>query len=140
MRTRLPVDILVPGNGFGAALVLDAPLSFWGGVDPESGCIIDRQHPQCGVRVTGRVLVLPGVRGSTAAPGALLELLVSGAGPAALLTRRFEVVPLVTALTVSLLDRESLPVAVLEAPAGHAGLRTGVPISVDSSAWFIGAH
>ena len=137
MRARLPVDILVPASGFGEALVLDAPLSFWGGVDPESGRIIDRQHPQCGIRVSGRVLVLPGVRGSTAAPGALLELLVSGAGPAALLTGRFEVVPLVTALTVSLLDRESIPVAVLEGPDGQVGLRTGVPVFIDRSGWTI---
>lgn len=139
MKARLPVDILVPGHGVGEALVLDAPLSFWGGVDSESGRIIDRQHPQCNIRVSGRVLVLPGVRGSTAAPGALLELLMSGAGPAALLTGRFEVVPLVTALTVSLLDRAPLPVAVMQSPTRHAGLRTGVTVSVGPSGWFIGA-
>ena len=37
---------LVPGNAEGRALVLDEPLSFWGGVDPETGDITDVRHPQ----------------------------------------------------------------------------------------------
>jgi predicted aconitase with swiveling domain len=130
--------MLVPGACTGKALVLDTPLSFWGGVDPESGRIIDRQHPQCGVRISNTVLVLPGVRGSTAAPGALLELMVSGAGPAALLSMDFEIVPLVSALTVTLLERAPPPVAVMTGRDGAMGLRTGVTVTVDPSGWFIG--
>lgn len=37
---------LVPGAAAGAPLLLDEPLSFWGGLDPTAGTIIDRQHPQ----------------------------------------------------------------------------------------------
>ena len=39
----------------GAALVLDEPLSLWGGIDPATGEIVDGRHPQRGQRVTGRV-------------------------------------------------------------------------------------
>lgn len=138
MITRLEVEILVPGACEAPALVLDAPLSFWGGVDPDSGRIIDRQHPQCGELIAGRVLVLPGIRGSTAAPGALLECLAAGTGPAAVLTTRFEVVPLVTVLTGRLLDQEPPPVAVLRRPHDKGRLATGRLVVVDDDGWRIG--
>ena len=49
-----PVDrTLVPGKARGAALVLTEPLSFWGGIDPGTGCVIDTHHPQEGATVTG---------------------------------------------------------------------------------------
>ena len=48
---------LVEGEASGEALVLSEPLSFWGGLDPACGEIIDRHHPQVGERVSGKVLV-----------------------------------------------------------------------------------
>ena len=46
------------------ALVPDEPLSFWGGVDPATGAVIDVHHPQVpGPSVAGRVLVMPAGRG-----------------------------------------------------------------------------
>ena len=59
---------LVPGAASGPLLKLDEPLSFWGGLDPATGAIIDRLHPQRGARVAGRMLMMPGGRGSTYAP------------------------------------------------------------------------
>ena len=44
---------LVPGKANGEVLKLDEPLSFWGGVDPETGEIIDLRHPQGGMSVKG---------------------------------------------------------------------------------------
>ncbi|MGX5849407.1 aconitase X swivel domain-containing protein [Mesorhizobium sp. PL10] len=78
-------EILVPGSGGeGAALVLTAPISFWGGVDPRSGHIADVRHPQHGETVSGRVLFLPGTIGSSSASAVLLELVHNGHAPAAL--------------------------------------------------------
>ena len=42
------VRVLVSGRGHGKALILDEPLSFWGGVDPATGAVIDVHHPQAG--------------------------------------------------------------------------------------------
>ncbi|MDT8307157.1 MAG: DUF126 domain-containing protein, partial [Anaerolineae bacterium] len=64
---------LVDGEAEGEALVLSEPLSLWGGLDPETGEIIDRRHPASGEVVTGRVLVLPAGRGSSSASSILLE-------------------------------------------------------------------
>ena len=63
-------------------LHLDAPLSFWGGLDPATGEIIDAHHPQHGENIAGRRLVMPGTRGSTSSPGVLVEAIRLGNGPA----------------------------------------------------------
>ncbi|CAN7172779.1 DUF126 domain-containing protein [Mesorhizobium amorphae] len=78
-------EILVPGRaGEGEALVLTAPISFWGGVDPKTGRIADVRHPQHGENLVGRVLFLPGTIGSSSASAVLLELVHNGHAPAAL--------------------------------------------------------
>ncbi|MDX8444166.1 aconitase X swivel domain-containing protein [Mesorhizobium captivum] len=78
-------EILVPGKaGEGEALVLTAPISFWGGVDPKTGRIADVRHPQNGEVISGRVLFLPGTIGSSSASAVLMELVHNGRAPAAL--------------------------------------------------------
>ena len=78
-------EILVAGKaGEGEALVLTAPISFWGGVDPGTGRIADVRHPQHGEVISGRVLFLPGTIGSSSASAVLMELVHNGRAPAAL--------------------------------------------------------
>jgi uncharacterized protein len=79
-------EVLVPGlGGTGQALVLSAPISFWGGVDPKTGRIADVRHPQCGETISGRVLFVPETIGSSSASAVLLELVHNGHAPAALI-------------------------------------------------------
>ncbi len=83
--TTAAAEILIPGEAAkGRALVLDAPISFWGGVDPMSGRIADVCHPQHGELISGRVLFLPGTIGSSSASAVLMELVHIGRAPAAL--------------------------------------------------------
>ena len=77
--------VLADGAADGPALRLDEPLSFWGGVDPASGEIIDARHPQRGSSVQGRVLVMPSVRGSSSSSSVLAETVRAGCAPAAIL-------------------------------------------------------
>ncbi len=78
-------EILVAGEaGTGPALVLSAPISFWGGVDPKTGTIADVRHPEHGETIAGRVLFLPGTIGSSSASAVLMELVHNGHAPAAL--------------------------------------------------------
>ena len=78
-------EILVAGHGgAGQALVLSAPISFWGGVDAATGRVADVRHPQCGETIAGRVLFLPGTIGSSSASAVLLELVHNDHAPAAL--------------------------------------------------------
>ncbi|UXN62991.1 DUF126 domain-containing protein [Phyllobacterium sp. A18/5-2] len=79
-------EILVEGQGAkGEALVLTAPISFWGGVNPKTGLIADVRHPQHGVSISGKVLCLPGTIGSSSAAAVLLELVSAGLAPAAII-------------------------------------------------------
>ena len=78
-------EILVQGKaGEGEALLLTAPISFWGGVDARTGRIADVRHPQHGESISGRVLFLPGTIGSSSASAVLMELAHNGHAPAAL--------------------------------------------------------
>lgn len=76
--------VLVDGEATGEILVLQRPLSFWGGYDPESGIITDIAHPQHGHSLTGRVVVMPHGRGSSSSSAVLAEALRLGTGPAAI--------------------------------------------------------
>jgi hypothetical protein len=78
----------VHGEALGEIIASDVELSFWGGVDPFSGEVIDRHHPLSGQILTGKVLVIPGGRGSCSGSGVILELLLTGKGPAAIVTER----------------------------------------------------
>jgi len=83
--TTLRAEVLVAGRGGqGEALVLTAPISFWGGVDPQTGRIADVRHPQHGESIAGKVLFLPGTIGSSSASAVLLELVHNAHAPAAI--------------------------------------------------------
>ena len=75
---------LVSGEGRGEILVLDEPLSFWGGVDPATGEVIDVRHPQAGANVSGRVLVMASGRGSSSSSSVFAEAVRAGTAPAAI--------------------------------------------------------
>ena len=77
----IPAQTIVAGSAEGPLLVLEAPLSFWGGVDPETGRIIERRHPQFGVSLARQVLALPAVKGSSSGSSILAEILRNGSGP-----------------------------------------------------------
>jgi predicted aconitase with swiveling domain len=83
---RLNARILIPGpDSEGEALVLARPISFWGGVDPTTGTIIDARHPDRGHNIAGKVLALPGTIGSSSASAVLLELVRAGLAPAVII-------------------------------------------------------
>ncbi|MBT7613377.1 MAG: DUF126 domain-containing protein, partial [Rhodospirillaceae bacterium] len=75
---------LVEGTASAPVLVLDAPISFWGGIDYLTGLIQDRSHPQNGKSIAGTCLVVSNIRGSGGTPGVLADTLRRGCGPAAI--------------------------------------------------------
>ncbi len=83
---RLAGRPLIPGCAAGELLVSDEPLSFWGGYDSETGEVIDRRHPLSGRNAAGRILAIPGTRGSSTTTAVLLEAIRRGTAPAAILT------------------------------------------------------
>jgi len=105
-------QVLVAGRpGEGEALVLTAPISFWGGIEPASGRVADVRHPQHGLCVSGRVLFVPGTIGSSSASAVLLELVHRGIAPAALVLHEPDAILLLGLIVAREMDWET-PVAV----------------------------
>lgn len=110
-------EVLHAGEAAGDVLVLDAPLSFWGGVHESTGAVIDVHHPQHGAVVTGRVLVMPAGRGSSSSSSVLAEVIRNGSGPAALVLRERDPILALGAHVAAELYGRAVPVVVLEADA-----------------------
>jgi predicted aconitase with swiveling domain len=125
----LPGRALVSRAVAGEVLTLEMPLSLWGGLDPESGTIIDPRHPQNGAVVTGRVLVLPIGRGSSSASSILLEAARLGTAPEAIVTQETDGI-LALGAAVAREMYESYPaVLVLEGEA-YSRLQTGDHVEI----------
>ncbi len=87
---RLKGRSLVSGEATGVAVSTDVPLSFWGGMDPNTGEVIDPRHPLYGDCLSGKVLVLPHGRGSCSASGVLFESIRNGVAPSAILVSHID--------------------------------------------------
>ena len=79
----IEASVLIAGSASGPAMVLDDRLSFWGGFNPANGEIIDVHHSQYQQLVGGKILCIPGSRGSAGTPGGIAETLRNGSGPLA---------------------------------------------------------
>lgn len=104
---------LVPGAAKGAPLRLDEPLSFWGGVDPATGLIIDRWHPQRSATIVGRALMMPAARGSSSGSASLAEAIRLGMGPAAILLLQRDAIVVMGAIVAAELYGRACPVALV---------------------------
>ena len=123
-------QVLVGGSGQGRALVLTEPLSLWGGLDPNTGEIIDRRHPALGENVKGCVLVLPIGRGSSSASSILLEAVRQGTAPPAVITAEPDGILALGSAVAREMYQMAPPVVVLDT-ADYAQLKNGQWISVD---------
>jgi predicted aconitase with swiveling domain len=121
--------VLSDGTVEGPALRLDEPLSFWGGVDPATGDITDARHPQRGTSVTGRVLVMPSVRGSSSSSSVLAETVRAGCAPAAILLGEADLILAVGAAVAEELYDVRLPVLHL-ALSDLAGIPDGAMVAI----------
>ncbi|MFT5193804.1 MAG: putative aconitase with swiveling domain [Cellvibrionaceae bacterium] len=109
------LTMLVAGTAFGSVLVLDEPLSLWGGLDPHTGEITDRRHPQSGEIVTNKVLLLPSGRGSSSASSILMEAIRSETAPAGMIMAEADGILALGAIVAQEVYGRTLPVGVLSA-------------------------
>jgi predicted aconitase with swiveling domain len=129
-RRQVSARVLNRGTADGEAMVLDEPLSFWGGFDARTGTIVDQHHPQRGGCVAGRFLILPESRGSAGTPAGIAEAIRAGVGPVGIALAKADVNVAVGAMVAAALYGVDVPVLVI-GDAELAELRTGDRISVD---------
>ena len=121
--------LIAPGSARGLALVLDEPLSLWGGLDPATGRISEPRHPQHGMTVSGRVLVMPGARGSSSSASVLAEAVRAGTAPAAIVLGESDLILALGAAVAEELYGRQVPIAVV-GPAELATLSSDTVVVV----------
>lgn len=80
------------GSAQGEALVTRMSISFFGGVDPQSGIVVERDHELEGECIAGKILVFPSGKGSTIGSYTLFRLKKAGVAPAAILNTECETI------------------------------------------------
>ena len=95
---QLKGRIIYKGKAEGDALVTSQPISFYGGVDPNTGVVIEKGHELQGQSVKGKILVFPQGKGSTVGSYTLYRLKKNGAAPAGMINRECETIIAVGAI------------------------------------------
>ncbi|MEX2707492.1 MAG: aconitase X swivel domain-containing protein [Candidatus Freyarchaeota archaeon] len=106
---------LVKGKAEGEALVSSQPISFVGGVDPNTGTVIEKEHEIEGLNIKDKVLIFPFGKGTTYNPFAIFAMKKRGTGPAAIINVKTEEIVLTGAILAEIpfidnLDRNPLEV------------------------------
>lgn len=83
---------IVQGKVRGEAIVSMSPFGFFGGVNPETGIVIDKWHELYGQSIKGKVFIYPEGRGSTVGAAIILELARTGCAPAAIVNTNVETI------------------------------------------------
>ncbi len=117
------------GNATGEALVTSMGISFYGGVDPETGRVVEKGHELEGQSIAGRVLVFPTGKGSTVGSYTLYRLKKAGLAPAAIVNLEAETI---TAVGCIISDIPCVDHISIER------LKTGMQVSVDGESGTVG--
>lgn len=86
------------GKAEGEAIVTEESISFYGGVDPDTGKIVEKGHPLEGKTIAGKVLVFPRGKGSTVSSYTIYRLKKNEKAPVAMVNRECETIVAVGAI------------------------------------------
>ncbi len=114
--------VVIEGQAEGKALVSDEPIGFLGGVDPDTGLVVEKGHSLEGRSVAGRILVFPTGKGSTVGSYVIYRLARAGLAPKAIINAESEPIVAVGALlaNIPMVDRVDI-----------AQLRTDMQVTID---------
>ena len=104
---------VVVGSAEGVALVSKTALSFWGGICPRTGEIIDRRNEQSGNIVTNKVFVFPRGKGSSTSSAVLMESIRAGVAPAAIINLKVDPILALGSIVADELYHQAIPIVVL---------------------------
>ena len=112
------------GKVEGFALVTTVDISFYGGVDPETGVVVEKDHELEGQSITGKVLIFPSGKGSTVGSYVLYQLAKTGKGPVAIINQQTETIVAVGCIIAEIpaVDRISI-----------SEIKTGQQLRIDAA-------
>ncbi|HEX9018446.1 MAG TPA: DUF126 domain-containing protein [Anaerolineaceae bacterium] len=119
---------IYPGRAQGAALVTQAGVSFFGGVDPDTGVVVEKGHPLEGQSIAGKVLVFPSGKGSTVGSYTLYRLALNGKAPAAIINAECETITAVGCIIGEIPCVDHIDIA---------QLRSGMELFVDAGSGLV---
>jgi predicted aconitase with swiveling domain len=119
--TELAGRVIVSGSVTGIALASSEPIGFLGGVDPDTGVVVEIGHPLQGESVAGRILVFPTGKGSTVGSYTLYRLAKNGLAPAAMVNGSTDTVTAVGAIIAGIPTVDHVEVEII---------RTGMRVEV----------
>jgi len=90
--------VITQGKTKGKALCSAMPISFYGGVDPETGVVVEKGHDLEGKSVAGKILVFPTGKGSTVGSYVIYRLKKNGKAPLAIINKESDPVTAVGAV------------------------------------------
>ena len=117
------------GNAAGEALVTSMGISFYGGVDPETGRVVEKGHELEGQSIAGRVLVFPTSKGSTVGSYTLYRLKKAGLAPAAIVNAESETITAVGCIISDIPCVDHIPIE---------EIKTGMQVRVDGESGTVG--
>lgn len=127
----MQAHVYVEGEAQGKVLRLSEPLSLWGGLNPNTGEIIDRHHPESGLNITGHILVMPSGRGSSSASSVLLEAVRQGTAPAGIVLAEMDGILVLGAVVAREIYHVDLPIVVADG-VDYARLESGQQVHIQS--------
>jgi len=95
---KLTGRTIYEGKAEGLALVSPSPMSFYGGVNPDTGEIVEIGNELRGQSVKDRILVFPHGKGSTVGSYVMYRLAKNGVAPRAIINAKCETIVAVGAI------------------------------------------
>ena len=95
---QLKGRLISKGKAQGEALVTSMSISFYGGVDPNTGVVLEKGHELQGQSVKDKILVFPQGKGSTVGSYTLYRMKKNGTAPAGIINRECETIVAVGAI------------------------------------------
>jgi len=99
--------VISKGFAEGLALVSPEPISFYGGVDPDKGIVIEKGHPLYGKSVKDKILVFPYGKGSTVGSYIIYRMVKNKVGPLGIINMEAEPIVAIGAIIsrIPLIDK-----------------------------------
>ncbi|MBW1730250.1 MAG: DUF126 domain-containing protein [Deltaproteobacteria bacterium] len=136
MGRKLKARCVVRGVARGIVLASPHPISFWGGVDPKTGRVIDPHHDLFGQSVSSRVLAFPFGKGSSTGSLIMLELVRANKAPAAIVNVRTEPILATGPVVSKHFYEKEIPIVTLDEES-FTLLETGKPATVNATEGYI---
>ena len=114
---------IAKGKAQGELIGSSEPISFLGGVDPETGEVIDPNHELKGEIIKDKILFIPGGKGSTVGSYVIFQMKKNNTAPKAIICIKAEPI-IVTGAIMS-----NIPM--VDSPEDIEPLTTGTMVEVD---------